>query len=608
MRFPPSFIERLRSHFLLSEVIGRRIPIKKHGREFMALCPFHNEKTPSFTISDEKNFFHCFGCAAHGDAIEFVKRYERLTYPETIEHLAREAGIPLPEFSPEEKKKAEVESTLMGALEAAAQWFESQLATNANARAYVEKRGLTAETIRTFRIGWAPDERTGLHQHLLSKGFPQALQAEAGLIIVPDEGGAYDRFRGRVMFPIRNASGKIIAFGGRLLASNDSGKTLAKYLNSPETAVFHKGEMLYNLDLAKRPAREIQMAVVMEGYMDVVSTFQAGVHYAVATLGTAVTPEHLRLLWQLCKEPVICLDGDAAGKRAMLRAAEVVLPLLKPGFGLRFAVLPAGEDPDTYIQKNGKASFEKILANARRLSQVLWEALAAQHKLDLPEGRAALENDCRQIAGKIGDETVRAHYASYFKSQLWAKAAPNNKNKKPQGKEGRSEQIEHMIVRQHSATLDRLAGRMLLTLLQFPQLLHKSHVEETLSQLDIHNPALVIFRDALLDVAHHGDIDVRETFAAAVTARLQEGVLSGIKAEMHPAEREPSTLEEAQKLWHDTAWAYQITHMEYELEQLQETHGQSMDEEAYARFVELKQALHKAQSARTFAPPEADVA
>ncbi|MDE3016717.1 MAG: DNA primase, partial [Pseudomonadota bacterium] len=347
MRFPPSFIERLRSHFLMSEVVGRRVPLKKHGREYQALCPFHNEKSPSFTVNDEKGFYHCFGCGAHGDAIEFIRRFERLSYPETIETLAREAGIPLPEISPEQERKIEAEKTLYDVLEAACRWFEKQLLSPGGgiARDYLEKRGLKPETLRAFRIGYAPDGRAALYNHLLQAGFSRELQAEAGLIIIPEGGGdPYDRFRSRVIFPIRNAKGQAVAFGGRLIAT-DTGKNIPKYLNSPETPLFKKGEMLYNLDLARKPAREDNLAVVMEGYVDVVSVTQAGMPYALATLGTAVSPEHLRLLWQLAKEPVMCLDGDAAGKRAMLRAAEVALPLLKPGYSLRFALLPGGEDP-----------------------------------------------------------------------------------------------------------------------------------------------------------------------------------------------------------------------------------------------------------------------
>lgn len=614
MRFPPSFIERLRSHFLMSEVIGRRMPLKKHGREHQGLCPFHNEKTPSFTVNDEKGFYHCFGCGAHGDAIEFVRKFERLTYVETMELLAREAGIPLPKPTEEEHRKAEVEKTLYDVTEAACQWFEKQLAaiSGLGAKDYVEKRGLRPETIRQFRVGYAPDDRTALHHHLLKAGFPQALQAEAGLIIVPEVGSPYDRFRGRVMFPIRSASGKVVAFGGRLIVDNPN-KTLPKYLNSPETPLFKKGEMLFNLDLAKKPAREGNIAVVMEGYMDVVSTAQSGIGYAVATLGTAVTPDHLRLLWQIAKEPVMCLDGDTAGLRAMTRAAEVALPLLKPGYSLRFALLPKGEDPDTYVQKYGKASFEKLLMSSRRLSQILWETVSPQYKTDLPEGRAALENALTKLSEKITDPTVRSHYASYFKKLLWEKNSTPQKSygqksgqkttaqKNPQE---RSVHVERVAMQHYSASLEKAAHRLLALLINCPQLLHKSNVEETLSRLDIRSPNLDALRNTLISAHNHIDIDDPGQFMEYLKRQLHGDTL--VRSLELPY-LDTMTIDSAMVLWNETITAYQLAHLEFELKELQEKMGQTMDEEVYQRLIELQQAIRKAHGERSFAPAETDV-
>jgi DNA primase len=600
----------------MSEVVGKRVSLKKHGREYQGLCPFHKEKTPSFTVNNEKNFFHCFGCGAHGDAIEFVRRFEKLSYAETIESLARDAGIPLPEVSPEQARKAEVEKTLYDVLEAATQWFERQLMGSAGtvARDYLEKRGLKSETIRTFRAGFAPDERTALNQYLLTAGFTQALQAEAGLIIVPETGPAYDRFRGRVMFPIRNANGRVVAFGGRLIASNTHNKSLPKYLNSPETPVFRKGELLYNLDLAKKSARDGNVVVVMEGYMDVVSTAQAGVPYAVATLGTAVTPEHLRLLWQLAKEPVICLDGDEAGKRAMMRAAEVALPLLKPGYSLRFARLPLGEDPDSYIQKNGKTSFEKILLTSRRLSQVLWEDLSPQYNTELPEGRAELENILKNLAEKIPDTTVKQHYLSYFRRQLWSRplksplpgktAAPARATAQE-----RSPQVEHLINRNHSVALEMLVQRLLTILLKFPQLLHKSHVEETLSRLDIQSNSLSALRNAMIAAITQSNIDHPEQFVAYLEQSFHGSLpipTSGNGLKLPYANT--LTGDDAALLWSETVSAYEVAHLQFEIEEVQESLGQSMNEASLQRLTELQQALWKAQDNRQFARSEPDMA
>ncbi|NBX03610.1 MAG: DNA primase [Alphaproteobacteria bacterium] len=617
MRFPPSFLERIRSHFLMSEVVGKRIPIKKHGREFQGLCPFHNEKSPSFTVNDEKNFFHCFGCGAHGDSIEFIKRYERLTYPEAIEALAREAGIPLPVVSAAESQKIEQQKTLYDVCEAAAVWFEKQLQEPSGAVAadYVSRRGLLPETLRAFRVGYAPEDRNALHQHLTKLGFPAALQAEAGLIIQPDSGGAaYDRFRGRVMFPIRSASGKVVAFGGRLLAAN-AAKNLPKYLNSPETPLFKKGELLFNLDLAKRPAREGNLAVVMEGYMDVVSSAQAGVGYAVATLGTAVSAEHLRLLWQLAKEPVMCLDGDTAGMRAMMRTAEVALPLLQPGFSLRFAILPKGEDPDSFVQKHGKAAFERLLITSRRLSQLLWETLSPQFDLSLPEGRAALEAALTQMTDKIVSPSVRQHYSAHFRRQIWAQASSAAASAKPaaQAKQGqpaskqkqpantRSAHVEQMVLHTYSAALETLARRMLKTVLMFPALLHKSQVEEKLHRMEIQSSSLGSLRDVLLNSITQSNIDDREVFDAYVHSKLPAELLQSLLNDsLNLPFSNSLTEEDAMLLWSESASAYRLALLQTELQELQRSLGQSMDEAAYHRMIEVQTALKQANAERSF--------
>lgn len=619
MRFSPSLIERLRSHFLMSEVIGRRLPIKKHGREYHALCPFHNEKTPSFTINDEKAFFHCFGCGAHGDAIEFIRRFERLSYPEAIENLAREAGIEIEKSSPEERRKIEQEKTLYDVMEAAARWFEKQLVAPSGmvAKDYIENRGVRADTIRNFRIGYAPDERSGLYQYLLKLGFSQNMQAEAGLIIMPESGGVYDRFRGRVMFPIRNTSGKVVAFGGRLMAAAGGNKNMPKYLNSPETPLFKKGELLFNLDQAKRSARDGNMVVVMEGYMDVVMSAQAGIDYAVATLGTAITPEHLRLLWQLAKEPILCLDGDSAGKRAMMRAADIALPLLKPSYSLRYAVLPQGEDPDSYVQKHGKVGLEKILLSSRRLSQILWDMLLPQYNLNLPEGCAALDDACQKLVAKITDSTVRQHYLAHFRNQLRSQIGSQRfdarKQKNNQGNlPSRSQHIEHFqnstSVQHHSAALESIARRLLGVVLQFPKLLHKSNVEESLSRLDIKLAQMSVLRDVLIGAAANIDIDNHALFINYVQERLPDNSLAMMFPEfLKLPYKETMTWHDAILLWDETIAAYETARLEYEFKELQENISGNMDEAGYQRMVELQNAVISARTRRSFASAEADV-
>ena len=408
MAFPPQFLDELRNRLSIAEVIQRRVRLQKRGREFMGLCPFHNEKTPSFTVSEEKGFFHCFGCGAHGDVVGFVMRAEGLSFPEAVERLADQAGLQVPKATPEERQRAERQATLLGVMEAAAVWFEQQLAGagGRQAGAYLDSRGLAEATIARFRLGWAPDSRNALRSALLEQGFPEALALEAGLVIRPESGGdSYDRFRGRVMFPIADRRGRVIAFGGRIL---DDGQP--KYLNSPETPLFHKGRVLYGLAQALKAARDAGEVVVAEGYMDVIALAQAGITQAVAPLGTALTEEQMAELWRLAPEPILCFDGDAAGQRAAARAADRALALLKPGHSFRFALLPAGEDPDSLVRHGGAAAIRDILDAARPLADLLWEAETLGRSLDTPERRSGLRESIRERIGRIADRLVAEDY------------------------------------------------------------------------------------------------------------------------------------------------------------------------------------------------------
>ena len=339
MSFTPQFLDELRQRLSLVSVISRKVRLVRRGRESTGLCPFHNEKSPSFTVSDEKGFFHCFGCGAHGDVIGFLMRSEGLSFPESVERLAREAGLALPVSSPEERQRAERQSTLVTAMETAAAWYQEQLGASAGRGAldYLRRRGLAEGTIARFRLGYAPEGRTALRDALTRAGVSIELAQEAGLVGKGEDGALFDRMRGRVIFPIADRRGRVIAFGGRIL-----GEGQPKYLNSPETPLFHKGRTLYGLGQALRPAKDAGEVVVAEGYMDVIALSQAGFPQAVAPLGTALTEEQIAELWRLVPEPTLCFDGDTAGERAAARAADRALPLLKPGQSLRFAMLPEG--------------------------------------------------------------------------------------------------------------------------------------------------------------------------------------------------------------------------------------------------------------------------
>jgi len=328
------------------------------------LCPYHKEKTPYFTVNDVKGFYHCFGCGAHGDAIRWLTEHEGMRYPEAVEQLANEIGLSLPQLTEQEKRVIRRAASLQEVTEAACSWFEQQLQSSQGrmARDYLQDRGLSADTIRAFRIGFVPEGRDGLKKHLLTQNITEAQLIETGLVIKPDQGNTYDRFRARVMFPILDRRGNVIAFGGRILPqlAQAGGREAPKYLNSPETALFHKGQVLYNYERARQPAHKAAQVLVAEGYMDVIALAQAGIANAVAPLGTAVTADHIRLLWNLADEPVLCLDGDMAGNRAMERAAALCLPLLKPGKSLRLFMLPQDENPDTLPKRHGKMWFHAL--------------------------------------------------------------------------------------------------------------------------------------------------------------------------------------------------------------------------------------------------------
>src|SRR6266849_811634 len=393
MALPPGFLDELRSRISLSGLIGRRVKLVRRGREYAGLCPFHHEKTPSFYVVEDKSFFHCFGCGAHGDAIGFVMRADNLDFIEAIEKLAGEAGLPVPKATPQERERAQRQKTLLEALEAAAAFYEGQLWLPAGRRAreYLEGRGLDPETIRRFRLGWAPEDRHALRRGLTAD-FPDALLIEAGLLRrEPVEGEAFDYFRNRVMFPIGDRAGRVIAFGGRVLGDGQP-----KYLNSPDTPLFEKGRVLYGWSAARGGAgRDAEAggpgAIVTEGYMDVIALHRAGFATAVAPLGTALTEFQLQELWRLGPEPILCFDGDAAGQSAAIRALRRALPLLRPGQSLRFASLPSGEDPDSIIRSKGRADFDQILAAARPLADMLWESEVCGAPRDTPERLAGIQ-------------------------------------------------------------------------------------------------------------------------------------------------------------------------------------------------------------------------
>ncbi len=414
MRFDDRFLDEIRARLSVSHVVGRRVPLKKAGREYRGLSPFKQERTPSFFVNDAKGFYHCFASGEHGDIFKFLMSTEGLSFPEAVERLAEEAGVPMPKAaSPQaQARHAEVldeRDRLLAILASAAQFFRDQFVgtAGAEARAYVTRRGLKRETIVTFGLGFAPVGRSVLKEHLAKQGFTTADMVTSGMLIGGDDIPVpYDRFRNRVMFPITDLKGRVIAFGGRALDA----AAPAKYLNSPETPLFHKGSVLFNAARARPATYEAKRAIVVEGYMDVVALAEAGFPEAVAPLGTALTPEQIGLLWRLVPEPVLCFDGDAAGRKAAFRAVDTALPLLKPGFSVAFAFLPDGLDPDDLVRQRGPEAMAGLLAAPRPLAEILFEREIAGGDLATPERRAKVEQRLRECVRSIADQNVRGHY------------------------------------------------------------------------------------------------------------------------------------------------------------------------------------------------------
>lgn len=417
MALPPAFLDELRARIPLGALIGRRVRLTRAGRELKGLCPFHAEKTPSFHVVEDKGFFHCFGCGAHGDAIGFLMRADGLSFMEAVERLAAEAGLAVPRATPDAAAAAERAASLGAIAEAAAQAFARRLRLPEGraALAYLHGRGLSDETIALFALGWSGEGRGALLADLRGQGVTAEQLVAIGLMKQDEPSRpAVDLFFNRVMFPIRDRRGRVIGFGGRVL-----GEGQPKYLNGPETSLFVKRKTLYGLDLAAKAIRSGAAALVVEGYLDVIALHQAGFGGAVAPLGTALTEDQLAELWRLSPEPVLCFDGDAAGARAALRAAELALPLIGPGRSLAFVSLPAGEDPDSLVRRRGPEAFSAILSGRRSLADLLYETIAAEPG-PTPEARAAARRRLEELAGRIGDRTLQEEYRRHFRDRWYA--------------------------------------------------------------------------------------------------------------------------------------------------------------------------------------------
>lgn len=426
MRFTPQFLDELRARLSVSEVVGKRVKLKKAGREWKGLSPFQQEKTPSFYVNDQKGFYHDFSSGKHGDIITFVMETDGLPFAEAVERLAGMAGLPLPAVTPDAARHEQRRRTLHDVMELAAKFFSETLASRvgAKARGYLADRAISPATQLQFRLGYAPPppERFALKEHLGKLGVSVEDMIETGLLVAGNDIPVpYDRFRDRVMFPITDLRGRVIAFGGRALEKD----VPAKYLNSPETPLFHKGDNLYNHQTARKATHDGASLIVVEGYVDVIAMVTAGFAGSVAPLGTALTENQLALLWKMADEPILCFDGDRAGQKAAYRAADLALPFLAPGKSLRFALLPEGQDPDDLARSGGRGAIEEVIGAARPLADMIWSRELEGGNFATPERRAALEARIKELSNGIRDEVVRRYYRDEFVERLQRTFAPD---------------------------------------------------------------------------------------------------------------------------------------------------------------------------------------
>lgn len=417
-RIPDNFIDELLTRVDIVDVIERRVPLKKAGREWTACCPFHNERSPSFYVSPAKQFFHCFGCGAHGSAIKFIMDYDRLEFPDAIEELAQSVGMKVPYEGGRDDKPREDRTDLYTLLDDSASYYQRELGNSAEALAYVERRGLDAETLKRFRIGWAPAGFDGVLKALGTSDQKRKLLNDAGMVASNERGNRYDRFRERVMFPILDRRGRVIAFGGRVLSSDQG----PKYLNSPETPLFHKGRELFALWQVKQANQNLTRIMVVEGYMDVIALHQAGLPIAVATLGTATTPDHAEVLFRAASDVFFCFDGDRAGRAAAWKAVESILPRMRDGRQAFFLFLPDGEDPDSLVRQEGKEGFEKRMKEAMPLSEYFFDELGRDVDVSRIDGRARLAERARPLIAKLPDGAFRDLMAQELQRRTGAKA------------------------------------------------------------------------------------------------------------------------------------------------------------------------------------------
>jgi len=587
MRFTASFLDDLRARLPVSEVVGRRVALKKAGREWKGLSPFNKEKTPSFFVNDQKMAWFDFSSGKNGNIFDFVMQTEGVSFPEAVERLANMAGVPVPKATREAEEREERRKTLHDIVELAAKFFEATLQSRAGAKArgYLADRALEPKTQVRFRIGYAPPDRFALKEHLGAQGVSAEDMVEAGLLVSGEDIPVpYDRFRDRVMFPITDMRGRIIAFGGRALDKDAP----AKYLNSPETPLFHKGATLYNGAAARAAAHQGATVVAVEGYVDVIAMVTAGYEAAVAPLGTALTEDQLKLLWKMADEPVLCFDGDGAGRRAAYRAVDLALPHVLAGKSLKFAILPDGQDPDDLVRSGGREAIGDVMASARPLVAMVWQRETEAGGFDTPERRAALDKRIVDITNAIADPSVRKYYRQELETriaELFAPAIAAQRERRWESRGGGRQEgwrqeaggregwrkgrgftpsPRDLVGRPTSANLARSSivrgvrsalppreALILLAVINHPWLLD-THAEE-LAALEFRHPDGDRLRAAIMDAAATEHPHNPASMRAAIAARGQGALLARVEQSItHPSDwpaREDTAQEDVSLWW-----------------------------------------------------------
>jgi DNA primase len=508
MSISPRLTQDVRDRLTLSEVIGRKVKLTRAGREFKGCCPFHREKSASFYVNDDKQFYHCFGCGAHGDVFGFVMQHDNLSFPEALEVLASQANVVIPSYSEQDKTKSRQEKNLYALCDEATKWFEANLVSSSNKDIlnYVTGRGLTIETIESFRLGYAPPNDQALRQFLKGQGYTDAQMLEVGLLkqSSSSEREPYSFFRERLMFPVSDIRGRVVAFGGRILPEHlrlpqRGDFKPPKYINSSDTPLFHKGRTLYAVQHARMAAKDLPL-IVVEGYMDVIACHQAGFKGTVAPLGTALTEDQISMLWKMIpldeKTPVLCFDGDEAGYRAAYRSVERILPLLKPNQSLKIAFLPSGEDPDTFIRQNGAQAFQNLIAQARPILDFLWIHHTASQDFKTPESRAGLSAKFDTLTAHITDGQLQYHYKQMFRDKL--RGLFGNQWKPSARHKGAQDMVLPLPILGKNKADTLIPKIMVLTLVNHP-FLYESVAEEA-HKLDMSEPDIERLYHTTLDI------------------------------------------------------------------------------------------------------------